>query len=252
METDLTRRVTAARNDPTLVVLEGVHALKHALRFGATVELAVTPDRDRVAGLLADLAPDVAEVAVALLVAVDETTWRTLAPRGLPSPALAVARRPATDVVTALAGPGPAVLLEHPTHLGNIGAVVRVAAAAGADAVLTTGPHDPWHPTAVRGGAGLQLAVPTFRVASLPETDRPLVVLDPDGTPLGPGVIPPRAVLAFGSERSGLSDALRDRADVAVGIPMRAGVSSLNLATSVAVALYACETFETRSFRSPE
>nr|MBA3583830.1 rRNA methyltransferase [Gemmatimonadota bacterium] len=44
--------------------------------------------------------------------------------------------------------------------------------------------------------------------------------------------------LAFGSERRGLSGAILDRADLVVGIPMREGVSSLNLVTAVAVALY--------------
>ncbi|MFB6240546.1 MAG: TrmH family RNA methyltransferase [Gemmatimonadota bacterium] len=48
-----------------------------------------------------------------------------------------------------------------------------------------------------------------------------------------------RAVLAFGTERHGLSPDLLDRAERRVRIPMREGVSSLNLAVSVAVALYA-------------
>ena len=54
-----------------------------------------------------------------------------------------------------------------------------------------------------------------------------------------PGAIPMRAILAFGSERRGLSPALRARAARRIAIPMRQGVSSLNLATAVAVVLYA-------------
>ena len=50
--------------------------------------------------------------------------------------------------------------------------------------------------------------------------------------------MPPRAILAFGTERYGLSDALLERADARLGIPMREGVSSLNLATSVAAVLF--------------
>jgi tRNA(Leu) C34 or U34 (ribose-2'-O)-methylase TrmL len=46
-------------------------------------------------------------------------------------------------------------------------------------------------------------------------------------------------VLAFGTERAGLSAQLLARADARIGIPMRAGVSSLNLATSVAAVLFA-------------
>jgi TrmH family RNA methyltransferase len=46
------------------------------------------------------------------------------------------------------------------------------------------------------------------------------------------------ALLAFGSERRGLSEALLAAADRRLAIPMRAGVSSLNLASAVAVILY--------------
>ena len=172
---------------------------------------------------------------------VDEHTWRTVTRGGLPSPALAIAHRPSADpvAVAARAGHRPVVLLDHPTHLGNVGAVIRVAAAVGADAVLVRGRSDPWHPTAVRGGAGLQFAVPTGRVDALPTTDRTLVAVDPDGAALGTVAIPPGAVLAFGTERGGLSDDLRPPADLHVAIPMRPGVSSLNLATAAAVVLYA-------------
>jgi TrmH family RNA methyltransferase len=72
----------------------------------------------------------------------------------------------------------------------------------------------------------------------LPETDRPLLALDPEGEELRPGIVPARALLAFGTERDGLSERLLERADARLRLPMRAGVSSLNLATSVAAVLY--------------
>ena len=49
---------------------------------------------------------------------------------------------------------------------------------------------------------------------------------------------PERAILAFGGERAGLSSELMAAAERRVSIPMAAGVSSLNLATAVAVVLY--------------
>ena len=67
---------------------------------------------------------------------------------------------------------------------------------------------------------------------------RPLVAVDPGGVALDDVSLPRRAVLAFGSERRGLDDSTRERADLRVRIPMQPGVSSLNLATSVAVLLY--------------
>jgi RNA methyltransferase, TrmH family len=111
-----------------------------------------------------------------------------------------------------------------------------VAAAAGAAALLVTGPADPWHPDAVRGAAGLQFALPVARLDALPDTGRPLVALDPAGEPLSQ--LPDRAILAFGTERHGLSPELLARAHARVALPMRAGVSSLNLATAVAAVLF--------------
>ena len=75
-------------------------------------------------------------------------------------------------------------------------------------------------------------------IGSLPESDRPLVAIDPGGEDLRAAGLPPRAILAFGTERYGLSPALLERADARLGIPMREGVSSLNLATSVAAVLF--------------
>jgi TrmH family RNA methyltransferase len=105
--------------------------------------------------------------------------------------------------------------------------------------VLSTGTTDPWHPDALRGAAGLHFALPVVRVDELPESGRPLVALDPEGDELDPRRLPDDALLAFGAERYGLGDALLARADARLRIPMREGVSSLNLATSVAAVLYA-------------
>ena len=209
------------------VRLSGFHALKHALRFGAVIERAAAPDPAAVVALAARLAPDL-EGALGTLLETD--------------PALveveATARRPSVRLDTILAARGRVVLLERPTHLGNLGAAIRVAAAAGAAGVLTTGPADPWHPQAVRGAAGLQFALPVLRLDALPEVDRPIVALDPEGEALAAGALPDDAILAFGSERSGLTPGLRARAARSLAIPMRPGVSSLNLATAVAVVLY--------------
>lgn len=230
-------RVRAARRDPSRVLLEGVHALKHAVRFGADVEVVATPDRAGLTELLGELAPDV-RLAADLVVELAPERWRALVPRELPSPALAVACRPAAPLTALLATPGRLVVLEAPRHLGNLGAAVRVAAAADAGGVLVVGEADPWHPTAVRAAAGLQFALPVARTATLPATHRTLVALDPDGEELAPGGLGHDVALLVGTERGGLSPGLLARADARVRLPMRPGVSSLNLATAVAAALY--------------
>lgn len=224
--------VTRARRTPGLVVLEGFHAIKHAVRFGAEIIGAWTADPGELERLRARLAPDVHfavdEVGLAAL--------QSVVPR---AQVVAVARRPEQpDPDTVLRGTGPLVLLDDPRHLGNLGAVVRVAAAAGAAGVMTIGRQDPWHPDALRGSAGLHFALPVHRLRTIRTGGRELVALDPDGDPFAPREVPDAAVLAFGSEREGLGQEVLARADRRLALPMAPGVSSLNLATAVAATLY--------------
>jgi len=225
----------AARTDERLVLVEGFHALKHALRFGADVLAAATEDAAALARLAERLAPDVGPALAAL---VAERRLEGLVERRPHTGVVAVARRPQADAAALLAAaPGPpVVLLEDPRQPGNVGAVVRVAAAAGAAGVLTTGPRDPWDAAALRGSAGLHFALPVGRAEPAALGARPLVVLDPAGAELAG--LPDGALLAFGTERDGVSEQLAASASARVRIPMRAGVSSLNLATAVAVVLY--------------
>ena len=236
---DLTVRFRKARRDPELTVLEGFHALKHALRFGAEVVEAVAVDPGELERLAADLAPELVG-RLGAIERVEPATLAELVPLVPRTGVVAIARRPTLDLAATLADPRPApvVLLEQPRNMGNIGACVRVAAGAGAAALLTTGENDPWYPAAVRGAAGLHFALPVAAVEALPASDRPLLAIDPEGEELRPDRLPPRAVLAFGTERHGISEELLERADARIAIPMRGGVSSLNLATSVAIALY--------------
>jgi TrmH family RNA methyltransferase len=241
---ELRRRFRAARRDPELTVLEGFHALKHALRFGAEVEIAVAVDPGELEELAADLAPDLAGRFAAIVTPIDADELTGLVPQAPPTGVVAIARRTRADLAAALADPRPApvVLLEQPRNMGNLGACVRVAAAADAAALLTIGENDPWHPDAVRGAAGLHYALPAVAAVERAPSGvegRPLLALDPEGEEIDPAAIPPRAVLAFGTERHGLSEGLLAAADGRIALPMREGVSSLNLATSVAAVLYA-------------
>jgi TrmH family RNA methyltransferase len=253
----LARRVTGAlptdplaamrqgRRDPELVLIEGFHALKHALRFGAEILRAAITDAEEVRALAQSLAPD---IPARLPPDTPTISPELLQAAGLKAPItgiLALARRPVVDLAATLRDPRPEplVLLERPRGLGNIGWSVRTAAAAGVAGVLTTGIHDPWCPTCVRIGAGLQFALPVTRVedeqlAEIYECGRPLIAVDTVGETVRPAALPARAILAFGTERHGLSEQLLARAQARVSLPMQPGVSSLNLATSVAALLY--------------
>jgi len=156
----LVQRFRVARRDPDLALLEGFHALKHALRFGADVIEAVAPDPDVLDRLAKDLAPDLTGSLAGRVAPVSTELLAQLVPHAPRTGVVAIARRPAVDVAAVLAAerPTPIVLLEDPRTMGNMGACVRVAAAADAAAVLTTGSNDPWHPEALRGAAGLHFA----------------------------------------------------------------------------------------------
>jgi len=254
----LVERFRGARSDPSLALLEGFHPIKHAIRFGAELMEVVCLSAAELARLTANHAPDIAGAfdgqITGHVTEVPALVFEQLAPLAPPTGVIAIARRPAVSLTELLANPAPApiVLLERPRNLGNIGAAVRVAAAAGAAGVLTIGTQDPWHPAALIGGAGLQFALPVTRTAALPVCDRPLVVIDPDGEPLQNFSLPARSILAFGAERAGLSGELMARADRRVSIPMRAGVSSLNLATAVAVVLYSGKLGQSGLSRDPK
>jgi RNA methyltransferase, TrmH family len=240
--TDPRRAFTDARRDPLLAVLEGLHALKHALRFGADVLRVAITEPDAVAELIEGYAPDLPGLLRREPEVVSPEVFRALSPNAPTTGVITIARRPPVDIAALLDDPraAPLVLLEAPRDLGNVGACVRVSAAADIAGVLTTGTHDPWNPTALRGSAGLHFALPVAHVAAVePAGGRPLIALDGEGETLDPRELPARSILAFGSERQGLSNELLARADARVSLPMRAGVSSLNLATSVAAVLYA-------------
>ncbi|MEW2493257.1 TrmH family RNA methyltransferase [Streptomyces nodosus] len=226
----------------TAVLLDGFHALKHALRFRARVPVAVTTDRGAALALADELAPDVRDTLGTLLTEVAEDTYRALVPRPHPTGVAALAERPARrsalETLRRMPRTAPVVVLDHPRNLGNAGAVIRLAAGFGATGVVTTGTLDPWHPTVVRGGAGLHFATTVERLSVAELPPGPLFALDPEGEDIRGLKLPDDAVLAFGSERAGLSAELRARTDHLVSLPMRPQVSSYNLATSVAMTLY--------------
>jgi len=210
------------------VRLEGFHAVKHALRFAPElVHRVEVEDLGRAGSLAERLAPDVLGALLDRAV---------VAPVEHPTGVQAAAARPAEDRAVLRTRASPLLVLDFPRQAGNAGAAVRVAAAAGASGVVTTGDLDPWHPAVLRGSAGLHYALPVLR-ATPDELTGPVLLLDAGGERLRG--LPDDAALVVGSERSGVGDELRSRADAVVSLPMRPGVSSLNLATAAAAALYA-------------
>ncbi|MFD8702235.1 TrmH family RNA methyltransferase [Kitasatospora sp. NPDC059648] len=242
MDDEVVREWRVVEQEPGVVLLDGFHPLKHALRFGGRVRRVLTGDRGALLALAGELAPDVVPVLEGLAVEVSEERLRGLAPRLHPTGVIALAVRPSVETNREVLGRrprrAPVVVLENPRNLGNVGAVIRLAAGFGATGVVTTGDLDPWHPTVLRGSAGLHFATAVERVGLAELPAGPLYVLDPEGTDIRDLPFPDDALLAFGTERHGVSAELKARADHLVAVPMQPGVSSFNLATSVAMGLF--------------
>ncbi|MFI1394421.1 TrmH family RNA methyltransferase [Streptomyces sp. NPDC020681] len=227
---------------PDTVFLDGFHALKHALRFGADVRCAITSDKEAALALAADLANDVTARIEELVVEVPADTLRELVPKVHPTRVAALVfrrnRQANLEGLAALPRSSPIVVLDNPRNLGNVGAVVRLAAGFGVTGVVTTGDMDPWHSNVVRSAAGLHFATAVERLQPADLPPGPLYVLDPEGADIRSVAIPDDALLVFGSERHGVSPELREQATKLLALPMRPQVSSYNLATSVAMTLF--------------
>lgn len=164
--------------------------------------------------------------------------------------ALSAVRRPEpADVDDVLAAARRVVVLEDLVDHTNVGAIFRVAAALGFDAVLLS-PRcaDPFYRRAVKVAMGAVFSVPHARVDDWYGTPSLLsrhgfttyaMTLADDAVSLEDvHDVPDRLALVVGSEGPGLTEHWQRSSDVRVTIPMAAGIDSLNVATSVAVACW--------------
>lgn len=136
------------------------------------------------------------------------------------------------------------IFLEGVQDAGNVGAILRSAAAFGVGAlVLDRKCADPWSPKVLRAGMGghfsLQIDVVASLEAELERFKGRLICAVPRG-----GVALKKADLAgrlgwlFGSEGEGVSPELQEKAVLKLTIPTAAGTESLNVAAAAAICLY--------------
>ena len=231
-------------------LVEGAQAVREALAAEGTVhELFVT-------GAAAQRHPELVERARTAGVRVTSVTDRaalslsdTVTPQGL----LAVCDVLDVPVPVALAGsPALVAVLVGVADPGNAGTVVRVADAAGADAVLLAGDTvDPHNGKAVRASTGSLFHLPLARdrdAAAVLGACRAagLTLLAADGhgeldlhEPRAAAVLAGPVAWIFGGEAHGLPAALAETADHRVRVPIHGRAESLTLATAAAVCLYA-------------
>ncbi|WP_024877850.1 TrmH family RNA methyltransferase [Saccharomonospora piscinae] len=235
----LTRR--AQREETGRFLAEGAQAVREALRYGRVHEVFAT---EAATGRHAELVAE-APVLSPITVRAAELLSETVSPQGL----VAVCDTVTVSLTDALAGrPRLVAVLAGIADPGNAGTVLRVADAAGADAVVFAGTSvDVHNGKCVRASTGSLFHLP---VAVEPDVgaalgacrEAGLTTIAADGRAeadltTAEGLDRPTAWL-FGNEAHGLDDAVLARADRAVRVPLYGRAESLNLATAAAVCLY--------------
>src|SRR5438128_1185103 len=239
---------SAARGDAAdVVLLDGVHLVVEALEAGIPLhDVAVANDATGRA--------DVKEATRALVdrgvdfVTVSASVIDAISPVRSSSPIVALACRPSTDEARLYRSAAPLVIVAVDVQdPGNVGAIVRVAEAAGATGVLVAGSSaDPFGWKALRGSMGSALRLPIVSHVDVDQAVsrartagcRIIATAPRGGRPLGESdLLGPIAIL-IGGEGPGLPPALLDSADERVTIPMQAPVESLNTAVTAALIVY--------------
>ncbi|HET7357652.1 MAG TPA: RNA methyltransferase [Nocardioidaceae bacterium] len=244
----LTRRPDRAATG--LFLAEGPQAVREALAVpGLVREVFALPDT---AHRHPDLADAGARAGAAWYVA-DPQAIAALTDSVHPQGVVAVCR--SLDVPVQQVLGGHARLLAMCADVrdpGNAGTVIRCADAAGAGGVLLLGSSvDPYNGKVVRASAGSLFHVPVAlagdpvaTVAEVRAAGLQVLAADAGGdtdldAAADDGLLAAPTAWLFGNEAHGLPDALADRADLRVRIPIHGRAESLNLATAAAVCLYA-------------
>lgn len=220
-----------------LALLDGAHLLTAWLDAGKPVEKILLTEAGRAS-------PEIAAQLVrtpAPQVVFDPRLFTELTELPSPSGVLALVRQPQPEK---LRRDGFCLLLDGVQDPGNVGTMLRTAAAAGVDQVLLSpGCADIWSPKTLRAGMGAQAVLDMVERADLQAfidgfEGRVLAMTLDGASDLFATPLTGNLAMLFGSEGAGVSPELTARANLRVKIPMAPGIESLNVATAAAICLY--------------
>jgi TrmH family RNA methyltransferase len=240
-------RAAARGEDPSLMLLDGVHLVADAVAAKvALVDIVVAAGAESRADVAAAI--ELIQRGGTSFVSASATVMAALSPVRSSSPIVALARRPTGDAARIYDRSAPmVVILSDVQDPGNLGAIVRVAESAGAAGVVAAGASaDPFGWKALRGSMGSALRLPIATRATLTQAidearrnDCRIVATAPrDGRSLFDCDLRGPLVILIGGEGPGLPQDIVDAADERITIPMAAPVESLNAAVTAAVILY--------------
>ena len=234
----LLQEKSRARREQGLFVVEGRRELQHCLEAGFTVRtLFICPE----------VAGERWPVETGNLIEIPEALYRKVAYRGGTEGVIAeveVKERRLEDLD--LPENPLIIVLEAVEKPGNLGAVLRSADAARADAVIICDPlTDLWNPNLIRASLGGIFTVPTV-AASSEETIawlkahgiRILTAQLQDSSWYYDVDMTGGTALVMGTESTGLTDLWRRAADAHIRIPMLGRLDSLNVSVSAAILLF--------------
>lgn len=235
-----------ARDESGVFVAEGIHLAQEVQKAGLTVELAVVSNTaknsesvDRIMGQLEKCGVPLLPVSDEILAYVAETQ----SPQGI----LLVVKTPApVDIVSRDFSRGLWLVLDEVQDPGNVGTLIRSAAAAGtAGVILTEGCADPYGGKTLRASMGsvFHLDVLSVRAQDVVDACRrgPVRLLTASG--VGADVYcdvdwKKPTFLVLGNEGQGVGPVLSKQASGSVQIPIAGGAESLNVAAAGAVILF--------------
>ena len=218
--------------------LDGIHLVTTCLDRGIAVRQLLASESGQKNAEIAALLQAAAGVDCVIL---RDSLFREISGLGSPTGVAAV-----IDIPAAPAGSiaGDAVALDAVQDAGNVGAILRTAAAAGMrDVLLGPGCAGAWSPRVLRAGQGAHFSL-TIReqvdlaaaLAACPATS--VATVARGGTSLYESDLTGPIVWLVGNEGAGLAPDLIAAAKVRVTIPLASGTESLNVAAATAVCLF--------------
>ncbi|HEX2650981.1 MAG TPA: RNA methyltransferase [Burkholderiales bacterium] len=227
-----------ARKRERAALLEGAHLVTAALNAGVPVrQLILSPKgqgKPEHASAVRHFGRDPLVVSDSVFGFISDTE----SPAGIAAEIEIPAAKPD------LAASAGCIFLESVQDPGNVGGILRSAAAFGIrDAVLGQGCADPWSPKALRAAMGAHFSLRIAPDADLEKVvgtfGGTLVCTAPrEGTPIAQAELPARIGWIFGTEGKGVTRSLAARAALKVTIPMAGLAESLNVGAAAAICFY--------------